>query len=145
MMTMLLGTLFVRCGFPPWPPFVPCEPAGSGRGLASQGTAGNCSDRFGHRCHRPSLPQEEQTNNNQVKATTVRTTGSTFLSVLALSALCGVFTAIAQDIGSMPPVEVKTVPESGAKDVAPGTVEIRVTFSKEMTDNSWSWSSGWQP
>jgi RNA polymerase sigma-70 factor (ECF subfamily) len=49
-----------------------------------------------------------------------------------------------QDIESMPPVVVKTVPESGAKDVAPGIVEIKVTFSKEMTDESWSWSSAWQ-
>src|SRR5438309_3104788 len=36
-----------------------------------------------------------------------------------------------QDIESMPPVVVKTVPESGAKQVAPGIVEIKVTFSKE--------------
>jgi RNA polymerase sigma-70 factor (ECF subfamily) len=48
-----------------------------------------------------------------------------------------------QDIESMPPVVVKTVPESGAKDVAPGIVEIKVTFSKEMADNSWSWSTVW--
>jgi len=44
----------------------------------------------------------------------------------------------------MPPVVVKTTPESGTKDVAPGQVEIKVTFSKEMTDNSWSWSDAWQ-
>lgn len=44
----------------------------------------------------------------------------------------------------MPPLVVKTVPESGAKDVAPGVVEIKVTFSKEMTDASWSWSTVWQ-
>ena len=50
----------------------------------------------------------------------------------------------ARDIESMPPVVVKTVPESGAKNVAPGIVEIKVTFSKEMTDNSWSWSTAWQ-
>src|SRR6266581_6533213 len=49
-----------------------------------------------------------------------------------------------QDIESMPPVVVKTVPESAAKEVAPGIVEIKVTFSKEMTDNSWSWSTAWQ-
>jgi len=49
-----------------------------------------------------------------------------------------------QDIESMPPVVVKTVPESAAKEVATGIVEIKVTFSKEMTDNSWSWSSAWQ-
>jgi len=48
-----------------------------------------------------------------------------------------------RDIESMPPVVVKTLPESGAKDVAPGIVEIKVTFSKAMSDNSWSWSSAW--
>jgi len=48
-----------------------------------------------------------------------------------------------QDIESMPPVVVKTVPESGAKEVAPGIVEIKVTFSKEMTDYSWSWTTAW--
>lgn len=45
---------------------------------------------------------------------------------------------------SLPPVVVKAVPESGTKDVSPGIVEIKVTFSKEMTDNSWSWSSVWK-
>jgi hypothetical protein len=39
----------------------------------------------------------------------------------------------AQPVDSMPPVVVKTVPESGAKDVAPGTVKIQVTFSKETS------------
>ena len=40
-----------------------------------------------------------------------------------------------------PPVVVKTIPEAGASDVDPSTKEIRVTFSKEMTDGSWSWST----
>jgi RNA polymerase sigma-70 factor (ECF subfamily) len=48
------------------------------------------------------------------------------------------------EMESMPPVVVNTLPVSGAKDVAPGPAEIKVTFSKEMTDNSWSWSSAWQ-
>lgn len=47
-------------------------------------------------------------------------------------------------VDSVAPVVVKTVPEAGAKDVAAGEVEIKVTFSKEMTDNSWSWSSAWK-
>jgi RNA polymerase sigma-70 factor (ECF subfamily) len=50
----------------------------------------------------------------------------------------------AQDVDSMPPVVVKAVPEAGSKDVSPGVVEIKITFSKEMKDNSWSWSSAWQ-
>ena len=50
----------------------------------------------------------------------------------------------AQDVDSMAPVVVKTVPEAGTKDVAPGVVEIKVTFSKEMMDQSWSWSTAWK-
>jgi hypothetical protein len=49
----------------------------------------------------------------------------------------------AQSVDSMPPVVVKTVPQSGDKEVASGTVKIQVTFSKEMMDGSWSWSSAW--
>lgn len=44
----------------------------------------------------------------------------------------------------MAPVVVKTVPEAGTKDVPPGEMEIKITFSKEMTDQSWSWASAWQ-
>lgn len=49
-----------------------------------------------------------------------------------------------QSIESMPPVVVKTMPESGTKDVSPGTIEIKVTFSKAMADGSWSWSTAWE-
>ena len=45
---------------------------------------------------------------------------------------------------SIPPVVVKTVPEAGSKDVSPGEFEIKVTFSKEMRDRSWSWSTAWE-
>lgn len=44
----------------------------------------------------------------------------------------------------MPAVVVKTFPEAGVKNVDPGEVEIKITFSKEMSDGSWSWSSAWQ-
>jgi hypothetical protein len=47
-------------------------------------------------------------------------------------------------LNSLPPVVVHTVPASGARDVAPGVAEIRVKFSKEMADNSWSWTSVWE-
>jgi len=50
----------------------------------------------------------------------------------------------AQDIDSMPPVVVKTVPQAGSKNVAPGEMEIKVTFSKEMRNGSWSWSTAWK-
>ena len=50
----------------------------------------------------------------------------------------------AQDIESAAPVVVKTVPEAGSKDVSPGTLEIRITFSKPMADQSWSWVTVWK-
>ncbi|MCX7699683.1 MAG: Ig-like domain-containing protein [Gemmataceae bacterium] len=40
---------------------------------------------------------------------------------------------------NVPPVVVKTIPEAGSADVDPKLKEIRVTFSKEMLDHSWSW------
>jgi hypothetical protein len=48
-----------------------------------------------------------------------------------------------QNIESMPPVVVKTFPEAGSKEVSPGVVEIKVVFSKPMTDKSWSFSTAW--
>ena len=39
---------------------------------------------------------------------------------------------------------VKTVPESGSDNIDPATTEITVTFSKDMTDKSWSWSTASQ-
>ena len=65
-------------------------------------------------------------------------------AVVAAGILCSAAAyAQTQTVDSMPPVVVKTVPQSGAKDVAPGTVDVKVTFSKEMTDQSWSWSTAW--
>jgi RNA polymerase sigma-70 factor (ECF subfamily) len=47
----------------------------------------------------------------------------------------------AVSIKELPPVVVKAVPQSGETQVdAKTTTEIRVTFSKDMTDQSWSWS-----
>ena len=40
-----------------------------------------------------------------------------------------------------PPVVVRTVPVAGSTEVDPALPEIRVTFSKPMLDNSWSWST----
>ena len=70
----------------------------------------------------------------------------TLFTIIAASLLCGWATKFvhAQDIDSFAPVVVKTVPEAGSKDVSPGEVEIKITFSKEMADQSWSWSSAWQ-
>jgi RNA polymerase sigma-70 factor (ECF subfamily) len=70
----------------------------------------------------------------------------TLLATLVIGALCQFTSGIghAQTIDSMAPVVVKTVPEAGTKDVAPGEMEIKVTFSKDMMDQSWSWSSAWK-
>jgi RNA polymerase sigma-70 factor (ECF subfamily) len=44
-------------------------------------------------------------------------------------------------VKSMPPVVVRTVPEAGDTHVdATKVTEVRVTFSKKMTDKNWSWS-----
>lgn len=50
--------------------------------------------------------------------------------------------ALADDVtlDSVPPAVVKTVPEAGADGVNPKLTEIKVTFSKEMQDGSWSWA-----
>jgi RNA polymerase sigma factor (sigma-70 family) len=42
----------------------------------------------------------------------------------------------------LPPVVISVDPPLGAVDVDPGLREIRVTFSKEMNDRSWSWTEG---
>jgi RNA polymerase sigma-70 factor (ECF subfamily) len=41
---------------------------------------------------------------------------------------------------AVPPVVVKSVPEAGAAGVDPTLTEIKVMFSKEMQDGSWSWA-----
>lgn len=49
---------------------------------------------------------------------------------------------LAEDISleSVPPVVVKTVPEAGAGEVDAKLAEVKVTFSKDMQDGSWSWA-----
>ena len=39
-----------------------------------------------------------------------------------------------------PPVVLQTAPPTGARDVDPSLSELRVTYSKPMLDESWSWS-----
>jgi hypothetical protein len=70
----------------------------------------------------------------------------TLLTALLISVACWLApqTSRAQDLDSIAPVVVKTVPEAGTKDVAPGEVEIKITFSKEMKDRSWSWATAWE-
>jgi serine/threonine protein kinase/tetratricopeptide (TPR) repeat protein len=47
-------------------------------------------------------------------------------------------------LAEQPPVVVETSPVSGAQDVVPGETEIRVRFSRPMSDGSWSWSTAWE-
>jgi len=42
---------------------------------------------------------------------------------------------------SVPPVVVKTVPEAGTADVDSKLTEIKVRFSKDMHDGTWSWAT----
>jgi len=59
--------------------------------------------------------------------------------VLACGLIGGVVWAQDVTLQSVPPVVVKTVPEAGTADVDPALAEIKVTFSKDMQDGSWSW------
>ena len=64
------------------------------------------------------------------------------LLILALLGLTG--SAQPNDVVSLetaPPVVVQAVPQSGTDGVDPGLAEIKVTYSKDMTDRSWSWST----
>lgn len=45
------------------------------------------------------------------------------------------------NVAALPPVVVETIPKSGELTVDPSLTEIRVTFSKDMMDRSWSWVS----
>ena len=57
----------------------------------------------------------------------------------------GLYSPVSDDsevtLDSVPPVVVKTIPEAGAKDIDPKITEIKVTFSKKMLNDSWTWST----
>jgi len=58
--------------------------------------------------------------------------------------LVGASFVVADDeitLENVPAVVVKTFPEAGSHDVDPKMTEIKVTFSKEMMDGTWSWST----
>src|ERR1700733_5222915 len=69
---------------------------------------------------------------------------ATLFTVMLLIACVSQLQAQDMTLQTAPPVVVKTVPEAGAKDVDPGLTEIKITFSKDMQDHSWSWSTAWQ-
>jgi len=68
------------------------------------------------------------------------------LSSLACLALLGAAPQEAETptVASMPPVVVQTVPAAGSLDVDPDLNEICVTFSKDMKDQTWTWSTAWK-
>src|ERR1700733_8907448 len=61
--------------------------------------------------------------------------------LLVVLVLAGTLRADDVDLTSAPPVVVKAIPESGLDNVDPATTEIKVTYSKDMQDHSWSWST----
>lgn len=70
---------------------------------------------------------------------------ATLLAVLTLaSGRVAAQNNAAATVDSVAPVVVKTVPEAGAKELTAGVIELKVTFSKEMADGSWSWSDAWK-
>ena len=62
------------------------------------------------------------------------------LCIAVFALLASVSNAYAGDVSiqSLPPVVVKTIPESGATNVDPALSAISVTFSKDMLDRDWS-------
>ena len=63
------------------------------------------------------------------------------LMVLACGVIYAAGPADEVTLESVSPVVVKTVPEAGTAEVDPALTEIKVTFSKNMQDASWSWST----
>ncbi len=65
-----------------------------------------------------------------------------FFPVLALVTFVAGSVSRAEEVSvqTAQPVVVRTVPQAGSSDVDPKTAEIKVTFSKDMEDGSWSWS-----
>jgi RNA polymerase sigma factor (sigma-70 family) len=47
----------------------------------------------------------------------------------------------AVSLTNAPPVVIRSMPVSGTNTVDPGLKEIKVTYSKDMVDGSWSWST----
>lgn len=64
-------------------------------------------------------------------------------NVVVLSAVLCASMAQAEDVSleTVPPVIVKTVPPAGTDGVDPQLTQIEVTYSKDMQDKSWSWST----
>ena len=72
-----------------------------------------------------------------MKVQTKQIIGITLAATL-LAAVAIAQTTKQASVKTMPPSVVKTVPAAGATDVDPGLKELSFTFSKPMTDGSWS-------
>ncbi len=57
---------------------------------------------------------------------------------LVVAGVAGVIAAEKLSVKTAPPVVVKTYPKAGDDKVNPSIKQIRVTYSKEMMDKSWS-------
>jgi Big-like domain-containing protein len=57
---------------------------------------------------------------------------------LVVAGVAGVIAAEKLSVKTAPPVVVKTFPKAGDDKVNPNIKQIRVTYSKEMRDKSWS-------
>lgn len=68
-------------------------------------------------------------------------THSRFLACFVGCTLASTLLSFAGSLETAPPVVVKTSPVAGAQDVDPRLSEITVTFSKPMTEASWSWAT----
>jgi RNA polymerase sigma-70 factor (ECF subfamily) len=64
---------------------------------------------------------------------------TTLVLVLPLLVLTGATNDEEPTVKTARPVVVRSVPEAGSNDVDPKLTEIKVTFSKDMLDKSWSW------
>ena len=66
--------------------------------------------------------------------------GAVLLGLSLILIFAGAQARDAVSVGKLPPVVVKTFPQSGNTEVDPSIREIRVTFVKDMmTNNMWSW------
>jgi RNA polymerase sigma-70 factor (ECF subfamily) len=67
------------------------------------------------------------------------------LTIVFVVLATGLTTALTRandvSVDSAPPVVVETVPRAGTSSVDSTLAEIKVTFSKEMKDRTWSWST----
>jgi RNA polymerase sigma-70 factor (ECF subfamily) len=67
----------------------------------------------------------------------------TALVLAFLAAISGAVAHAADEpeisLSALPPVVVRTVPESGDVGVDPALTQVTVTFSKEMRGRAWSW------